>query len=123
MAVIYYTESTPLTASSGNVAASAANATLTSVAGKTAYITGFTVTGTGATAGSNILVTVTGVVGGTMTYVLAIPGTATTSITPLQVNFPLPIPATATNTNIVVNVPSFGAGNTNAATVAYGYLK
>lgn len=122
MAVIYYTESTPISASSGNVAAAAATATITAGT-KMAYITGFTVTGAGATAASIIAVTVTGVVGGTQTYNLVIPAGATTSITPLQVNFPMPISATAYGTNIVVSAPSFGAGNTNAAVVAYGYLK
>lgn len=110
-----------LTNASGNVAAAAANSTLTPAATKTAYITGFDVTGAGATAGSVILVTVTGVLGGTLTFPLTIPAGAGVGITPLQVRFPYPIPATAVNTPIVVNVPSFGAGNTNAASVAYGF--
>lgn len=123
MAVIYYTESIPVTASSGNAAAAATNVTLPGVSGKTTYITGFTVTGAGATGASIIQVQVTNTVGGNMVFDLVIPAGVTTSITPLQVNFPLPIPATATNTGISVVVPSFGTGNTNAATVAYGYQK
>lgn len=123
MAVIYYTDSTPVTASSGNVAATATTATLTSATGKLVYITGFTVTGAGATAASVIAVTVTGVIGGTMTFELVIPAGVTTTITPLQVNFPMPVSASGFGTNIVVNVPSFGTGNTNAAVVAYGYIK
>lgn len=122
MSTIYYTESAPITGSSGNVAATATTATLTSATGRTAFITGFTVCGAGATAASVILVTVTGTVGGTMTFPLAIPAGVTTGVN-LQVNFPMPVSASAFGTNIVVNVPSFGSGNTNAAAVVYGYIK
>lgn len=123
MTVLDYTATTPITASSGNVAASAAAATLTSAAGRLMYITGFAVTGAGATAASVIAVTVTGCIGGTMTFNMAIPAGAAVGVTPLIVNFPYPIAATGYNTNIVVSAASFGAGNTNAATVAYGILK
>lgn len=123
MALLDYMASAPISASSGNVAAAAATATLTSAAGKMMYITGFAVTGSGATAASVIQVTVTGVVGGTQTYIMTIPAGATTAVTPLIVNFPLPLAASGFNTNIVVSAPSFGAGNTNAAVVAYGISK
>lgn len=123
MSTIFYTESQPISNSSGNVAAAAATATLTSAAGRTVYITGFSITGAGATAGSVILVTVTGIIGGTLTYNLVVPAGATTSITPLTINFSLPLAASTTNTNIVVSAPSFGVGNTNASTVVYGYIK
>lgn len=117
-----YSGSQSITGSSGNVAATATTATLTSAAGRTVYIDGFAVTGAGATAASIIAVTVTGTVGGTLTYNLAIPAGATTAVS-LIVNFPYPVAASSTNTNIVVNVPSFGAGNTNAAVVAHGIIK
>lgn len=123
MSNVYYTESFPISASSGNVAAAAATATLTSRTGTMAYITGFAVTGAGATAASVIAVTVTGVIGGTMTFNMAIPAGATVGVAPLIVTFPLPIAATSQNVNIVVSAASFGAGNTNASTVAFGYLK
>lgn len=123
MAITDYTSTYPITASSGNVAASAATATLTSAAGRLAYINGFAVTGAGATAASVIAVTVTGCIGGTMTFNMAIPAGVTTAVTPLIVNFPSPVAATGYNTNIVVSAASFGAGNTNAAVVAYGILK
>lgn len=113
---------TALTASSGNVAATATTATLAGAAGKTTYITGFEVTGAGATAGSVVTVTVTGTNSATApTYVVTVPTGATTGIQPLQVEFPSPIPASGVNTAVVVNVPSFGAGNTNAAVVAHGF--
>ena len=56
----YPAGATPLTASSGNVAATATTATLSGAAGATTYITGFEVTGAGATAASVITVTITG---------------------------------------------------------------
>jgi hypothetical protein len=108
--------------SSGNVAAAAATATLTSRAGYVASLTGFEVTGAGATGASIIAVTVTGLAGGTLTWNLVIPAGATTSINPLVVQFAYPLRASAANTNIVVSAPSFGAGNTNACTTAHGFL-
>jgi hypothetical protein len=112
---------TPVNNSSGNVAAAAATATLAGAAGVFTWLTGFEVTGGGATAASVILVTVTGAQGGTLTYVLVVPAGATTSIVPLVVEPPAPIRSSAVNTSIAVNVPSFGAGNTNASVVAHGY--
>ena len=111
---------TDLTASATGVA-SAATATLAAAAGKFTYITGFEVTGGGATVGSLISVTVTGVVTGTLTYVFAVPTGATGGATPLIVEFSRPIPSSAVNTAIAVVVPSFGAGNTNSAVVAHGF--
>lgn len=112
---------TQVTASSSG-GAQANNCTLTSAAGKTMYITGFMVTGAGATSASVITVTITGTISGTLNYSLAIPAGATAAVTPLGQTFAVPIAASATNTNIVVNVPSFGAGNTNASASAYGIL-
>lgn len=111
----------PVTNSSGNVAATATSATLPASATLFTWITGFQVTGAGATAASVILVTVTGVQGGTMTYALVVPAGATTSITPLAVPFQPAVRSSAINTAIAVSVPSFGAGNTNAAVTAQGY--
>lgn len=108
--------------SSATGAAAAIAATLPAVPGRTNYITGFEVTGSGATAGSVINVTVTGVVGGPLNFVLSIVAGVLLSITPLVIPFSRPLPATGPNVAIAVNVPSFGAGNTNAAVSASGYL-
>ena len=102
-------------------AAGAISATLTSAAGRLAYITGFEVTGSGATSATVVTVTVTGL-STTLNYTLTVPAGATTAIQPLLIEFANPIPASAVNTNIVVNVPSFGTGNTNAAVTAHGIL-
>lgn len=65
--------------------------------------------------------TVTGCVGGPLNFALVVPAGAGASITPLQVDFSRPIAGSAVNTAVVVNIPSFGAGNTNAAVTAYGF--
>ena len=117
----YPAGATALTASSGNVAAATAVATLAAAAGKTTYITGFAITGSGATAGLPVSVTVTGIITGTLTYTYAATAGAAVANTPLIVNFPVPIPGNAINTAIVVSCPTLGAGNTNNSAVAYGF--
>jgi hypothetical protein len=107
--------------SSGNVANAAATATIPAAAAKTGYLTGFEITGAGATAGAVVLATITGLLGGTATYAVVVPAGITTSITPLTVEFGPPLPASAVNTAIVVSLPALGLGNTNAATVAHGF--
>ena len=112
---------TAVDASSANAAA-ANNVSLPAVAGQTNSVTGFEVTGAGATGASVITITLTGVVGGPLNYQLAIPAGAGVGVTPLIVEFPTPIPATGPNVAITLNVPSFGAGNTNAAATIHGTL-
>lgn len=115
---------TPETASSGSVAAATASASLPATALKTQYLTGFSITGGGATSASLVLCTITGPIGGTMTYVLGIPAGATTAISPFSRSFVLmPIVASAVNTAITVSCPTFGAGNTNASVNVEGYLR
>jgi hypothetical protein len=117
----YPENSTPLGASSGNVANASAVATLTCPADKTAYISQFTVTGSGATAGLPVVVTVTGLLGGTQSFVFTFPAGVLVGAVPLDVDFPIPLPASGIGTNIVVTCPAGGAGNTNAAVSATGY--
>lgn len=112
---------TPLHASSGNVANLAAVATLPGVAGKTTYISGFEITGGGATAAALVQATVTGLIGGTATYTVGAVAGAAAANTPLVVQFDPPIPANAANTAIAVTVPALGAGNTNSTVVAHGF--
>lgn len=112
---------TPLTGASGNVANASAVATLSSESGKTAYISGFSVVGAGATVGLPVLVTVTGLLGGTLTYVYSAAVGVLLPNTPLHVAFASPLPASALNTNIVVTCPALGAGSTHNAVVATGY--
>lgn len=118
----YPTGATPV-ASSSNGANTTVTTGLGGVAGKTTYITGFEITGSGATAGSVIYATVTGTIAGVgnLVYAIAVPTGVTAGITPLVVEFPLPIPASAQNTGIFVSVPAFGAGNTNVAVSVHGF--
>lgn len=112
---------TPIYAGSGaSGGAAAANSTLTIPAAKMGYLDGFDIDGLGATAGSAIAVTVTGLLGGTLTYEVGIPAGITTPFT-YSKRFNPPLQASAVATNIVVNVPSFGVGNTQSSSVAYGH--
>ena len=111
-----------ITAASGNVAAAAATATLTSAVGRTAYILGAGLFPMGATAGLIVLATITGLISGTFTIPVAAPVGVLVGGTPVVASFGGGIPASATNTNIVVSMPSMGSGNTNAAVVAWGFL-
>jgi hypothetical protein len=108
-------------------------ASLAATSGRTNYITGFDITGGGATAASVIEVSVTGLstaAGSTLKYEVAIAagvtapafGTAATNAV-YSVRYPVALPASGTNTAITVTCPSFGAGNTNASVIVYGYLK
>lgn len=101
-------------------AASTLTATLAGTSGKTTYITGFDVTGSGATLGSMVVVTVTGLTN-TLSYIYAVIAGALLGDAPLSIRFNPPIAASASNTAIVVTVPSLGTGNTNAAVVATGF--
>jgi hypothetical protein len=101
-------------------------ASLAATANRTNYLEGFDITGGGATAASVIEVSVTGLAAGTLKYELNILAGATGPMNAqggFSVRFPQPLPASAVNTAITVTVPSFGAGNTNAAVVVYGFMK
>jgi hypothetical protein len=111
-----------INASSGNVAAGTTTATLPAVAGKTNYLTQVDINGGGATAGSIINCTITGLQGGTATYPFAVLAGVTLGNL-LSIKLPAPIPASAVNVAIVASCPTFGAGNTNAAVNAYGFVQ
>ncbi len=112
----------PLTASSGNVANGAATATLTSVSGKTTYITGFQITGAGATVALVVTPTVVGTIGGTLSYTLAAIAGALLSNQPLVVKYDPAVPASAHDVDIVVSCPALGLGATNNTVAAQGYI-
>lgn len=118
----YLTNVVTVQAASANGAATQITATISGVSGRMTYLEGFDVTGLGATAAGSINITVTGTAN-TLTYTLQIPSGVTAALTNggLFVRFPTPIPSSAQNTNIVVTVPTFGSGNTQASVVAYGF--
>jgi hypothetical protein len=85
------------------------------------YISGFEITGAGATAGLPVTVTVAGLLGGTRSYTYTFVAGALLPNQPLIVTFSPPLPASAVNTPIVVTCPASGAGGTNNTTVAHGF--
>lgn len=113
----------PITASSGNVAAATATATLAAAANRITYISGFEFTSAGATAGAAVTCTITNTVTGTMSYTVTSATGAAVGNPPLVVEFNPPIPANAVNTTIVASCPSLGAGNTNATMTAHGFQR
>lgn len=114
---------TQLAASSGNVANAAAVATLPAVAGKTNYLSGINLNGSGATAASVVEATITGLSGGTLVVTVAVPAGVTAALTPVNITFNPPLPASAPDTAIVVTLPALGAGNTNAVANAWGNVE
>jgi hypothetical protein len=117
------TGATAVTAASGNVGAAAATVSLPAVSGRTNYVSGFSVTGLGATGALTLQITLGSLVGSvTQTYIYEVPAGVTTAAPTLVVTFNPPIPASAANTAITLTVPSFGTGNTNASANVWGYL-
>jgi hypothetical protein len=114
-------------ASSGNVATAVASATLkgptSSLGQHIAFLSGFNITAGGATTGSIVLATVTGVPGGPLTFVIAVPTGATLGITPPNVEFDPPLPESTPGGGITVSLPALGSGNTNAAINAWGFTR
>lgn len=114
---------TPITASATG-STGAVVATLPAVSGKTTYLCGFYYTGTNATAANGATsVTVTGVIGGTMSFgfpTLAL-GAAIPNTIPIDEAFLPCVAASAINTAIAVNGPALGAGATQATVTAWGY--
>lgn len=114
-----------IAASSGNVAAATATATLPGAAGKVTYITGFQMTAGGSTAVSSVTCTVSpvGSSGATLSYTFSTSATADSPSNPLAVAFVPPMPANALNTAIVATCPALGAGNAHASMSAQGFQR
>lgn len=103
-------------------AAAVMTLTLTSDPNRRTKLKGIVIDGLGATAASVIEATVTGLVGGTMRLKVAVPAGATTAIARVAELFGDGIPASGDDVDIVVSVPSFGAGNTSAVAYAWGCI-
>ncbi|SRR5229473_2526861 len=110
---------TPLTGVFSGADTASAAATLTVTAGKTGYITGFSVSGLGATGATTVIVAITGPTN-TLSYSYVFVAGATLPNTPILFNFNTPIPASAVSTNIVVTVPG-SAGNTATQINVWGF--
>lgn len=122
-ASMYPVGATPTSNSSGNVANATAAATLPAVAGKTNYVTGFVVSGSGATAGLPVTVTLAGVAGGTMSFTYCAAVGALVANQPLIVPFPEPIAATGPGVAVTLSCPALGAGNTNNTATLFGFTQ
>jgi hypothetical protein len=85
------------------------------------YLSGFSVTGAGATAGAAVSVTVAGLLGGSRIFTYTFATGAVVGNSPLVMAFDPPLPASAINTAISVTCPASGAGGTNNTVVAQGY--
>ena len=118
-----YPDGNALIASSGNVANAVATATLPATAGKINYLTSVFITAGGATAAAVVTCTITGVKGGTITFIFGAPLAVGTMAAPLSMEFPASLPASAVNTAIVVSCPALGTGNTRMAIIVTGYMK
>lgn len=108
---------------SGNVANATATATLTASAGRTNYLNGIVVTAGGATVAAVVTCTVTGLQGGTMTFIYGAPLGVGLLATPLMLDFSQPLPASGPNVAIVISCPALGVGNTNMAITARGHME
>mgnify|MGYP001565857022 CR=1 FL=1 len=118
---IVTTGATPLIAGSGAVANASAVATLTGTPTTTVYLSGFTISGSGATTALPVSVTVAGLLGGSQIYAYNFALGATIGNTPLVVAFNPPLPASAINTAISVTCPASGTGGTKNTVVATGF--
>jgi hypothetical protein len=114
---------TSVNATSGVQANATATASMPAVASKRNYITGFEITGSGATAAAAVTATLTGLMGGaTMNYAVTAVAGAALANPSLIVSFPIPIPASAVNTAIDLSVPALGAGNTRSMANIHGFV-
>lgn len=99
-------------------------ATITPGAGVTAFITTLRIEGLGATGATEVQATLTGVLGGTITYPVSVPAGATTPITPVTDSFGTRgLPGSAAGQAISLSLPAFGAGNTFEEASITGYLQ
>jgi hypothetical protein len=104
-------------------AAAAQTITVAALAGKQIYVTGFEVTGTGATGAVNVVITIA--FGGTTVanYDMEVVAGATTNQPNLIVEFTHPLVAPTPGTSCVFTVPTFGAGNTQASATIHGFYE
>lgn len=112
---------TPVAASSGNVAAATAAATIAAAPGRTIYLCGFHITSAGSTAAAKVSPTVSGIVGGvTLTYTYTSIAGVSLPNDPLCITFAPPVPGVLGGA-VSVSVPTLTSGNTHTTVVAHGY--
>lgn len=113
---------TPVTASATAAATAQCQASLPADStGKTTYITGFTCLSAPATTALAVpVVTLAGVIGGTMSFQFTEPLTTSNFGGEMIISFSTPIPANAPNTAITATLPA--TANTGASSITlYGF--
>lgn len=105
---------TTVTASATGAAAAIVTATLPGVANKTNYLTGFVATSTNPASTVSGTITITGCVGGTLSFQFV---ESNTFGGEMIVSFPYPIPASAVNTAITVTIPAITSGGAGGLVV------
>ena len=111
----------PLVIGSGNQPNAIAMAHLTPTPTSTAYLCGMVVSGAGATAGSIVVVTIEGLLGGTRNLVYGFETGVNKVNPPLALSFNPPLPASGPGIQILITVPAGGAGNLYSGVMAHGY--
>ena len=114
------TSAVPAANASSDSAASAVQTSLPAVAGQRNYVVYAQCRGSGATASSSIVATITGLLGGTISIPVTVPTIAGGDWT-ASLSIPTGWPAAANNSAVVIQVPSAGAGNLHSACSILGY--
>lgn len=105
---------------STNGAAATIVATLATAATEQAFLQQVIVSGLGATAAGNALLTIAGCEGDDILVRIAVPAGATLAIAPVALRFDPPLRA-ATGDDITATVTTFGVGNLQADVTAIGF--
>jgi hypothetical protein len=117
----YPAGSIPLVAVVSSADTTSSVATLSAITGRLTYVCGFSVSGLGATALTNVVVTAASVVGNVSpSYAYSFPLGATLPAVPIGNSFTPCLPGSLVNSPISVTVPG-AAGNTNTNVNAWGY--
>lgn len=95
-------------------------ATLPAVVGKLCYMERILIAGVGATAGSVVVLTITGLKGGTISIPIAVPANPLQQVGPIYIPVFRQLPAAALNTAIVATLPALGVGSTHAIVTLIG---
>lgn len=111
---------TAVQATSGVVANASAVASMPAVSGRTNFITGLSVTGSGATTATIVGAALTGPATG-MTWMYGVVAGASVKNPDLILSFTPPIPAGAANSALTLTVPALGSGNLYATANIWGY--
>lgn len=85
------------------------------------FCSGFEITSLGATAAGVVKATLSGLLGGTLTYNVGVLAGVTTANAPLTISFPMALASVDVLTDVVLTLPAVGAGNTSASVVLHGY--